>query len=227
MSRCVNAAYDLSTHRSVGASSLALPTLPHRHPPSSIMADIKDWMATATPDPEWNAAVDKLMGGQQPNLGLFPDIPSLRTWITNAKLATASLMGGDAISGIAEKDHQVEMRDGHKITCRVYSLEKAKEGGSPMFIAYHGGGWCIGGLENEEMLCRKVVSELGCVAVNVDYRLAPEWKFPVAVEDSWDATKWVGFSLLPTLTFIASDTDRRDRPPRTLRPWAPTPPKVS
>lgn len=40
-------------------------------------------------------------------------------------------------------------------------------------MVYHGGGWCIGGLENEELLCRKAVEAYGVVAVNVDYRLAP------------------------------------------------------
>ena len=55
----------------------------------------------------------------------------------------------------------------------------------------HGGGFCLGGLENEALLCREWCREAKGVSVNVDYRLAPEWKFPTAVEDCWDAVKWV------------------------------------
>ena len=55
----------------------------------------------------------------------------------------------------------------------------------------HGGGWCLGGLENEELNCRNFAQQLGCVCLNVDYRLAPEHPFPAAVNDSWDALKWV------------------------------------
>lgn len=133
------------------------------------MAEVQDWMALAKPDPEWNKvrlsskrltisflryallltneryqAVDEMMGGQQPDLGVFPGIPELRTWITNAKQATAALMGAGKIEGVVEKDHEVEMRDGHKITCRVYRPEQKPAGGSPLFVVYHGGGWCIG-----------------------------------------------------------------------------------
>lgn len=98
---------------------------------------------------------------------------------------------GSSIAGVKERDEQVSVRDGSKITCRVYHPEQPPSGGSPLVVLYHGGGWCIGGLENEELLCRLLVSKLGFVAVNVDYRLAPEHKFPAAITDSFDATKWV------------------------------------
>jgi acetyl esterase/lipase len=118
---------------------------------------------------------------------MFPTIQSARDWITAAKQnMTAS---AESVPGVKEeKDHQVTMRDGAKITVRTYHPEK--EGG-PLAVFYHGGGWCIGGLENEELLCRRLCGRLGFVCANVDYRLAPEHKFPVPVNDSWDATKWV------------------------------------
>jgi len=121
---------------------------------------------------------------------MFPDIPSLREWISASKAAMSSQMGG-AITGVKETDHQVPMRDGSKITCRVHAPEHPPSGGSPLAVYYHGGGWCIGGLENEELLCRLLASKLGVTCVNVDYRLAPEHKFPTAVHDCYDATKWV------------------------------------
>ncbi|KAK0946092.1 hypothetical protein LTR29_002406 [Friedmanniomyces endolithicus] len=145
------------------------------------MAHITDWMATAKPDPEWEEA---------PDIGQFPDIASLRKWITQSKEAMRSAEMGGSISGVKESDHQVEMRDGHKITCRTYNPESPPSGGSPLFVMYHGGGWCIGGLENEELLCRLMTSKLGMTCVNVDYRLAPEHQFPVPIHDCYDATKW-------------------------------------
>lgn len=116
----------------------------------------------------------------------------MRAWITESKKAMIAQMGSD-IPGVKETDHQVPVRDGSTITCRTYQPESPPSGGSPLVVIYHGGGWCIGGLENEELLCRLLVSKLGTTCVNVDYRLAPEHKFPAAVHDSYDATKWVSF----------------------------------
>lgn len=130
------------------------------------------------------------MGGNAPDLGVFPDIQSMRTWITNAKAAMTAEMG-PGIEGVVEKDHKVTTRDNATITCRTYQLEKPPASGSPLAVIFHGGGWCIGGLENEELLCRLLTSELGVTCVNVDYRLAPEHKYPAAAHDCFDATKWV------------------------------------
>ncbi|KAK3072891.1 hypothetical protein LTR53_005994 [Teratosphaeriaceae sp. CCFEE 6253] len=152
------------------------------------MADITDWMATAKPDPEWEEWVQSI-GGQAPDIGLFPDITSLRHWILESKKAMSAEMGG-SIEGVKETDHEVPVRAGSKITCRTYQPESPPSGGSPLAVIYHGGGWCIGGLENEELLCRLLTSKLGMTCVNVDYRLAPEYKFPIPIHDSYDATKW-------------------------------------
>jgi hypothetical protein len=72
---------------------------------------------------------------------------------------------------------------------------------------------CIGGLENEELLCRTTCAKFGLVAVNVDYRLGPEYKFPTAQHDSYDATKWVSkpgfFRSRPLIDFATAG--RRER----------------
>jgi len=174
------------------------------------MADVQDWMSLSKPDPEWEQAVKDQMGGQAPDLGLFPDIASLRTWITNAKQAMSAEMGSK-IEGVKEHDEQVAMRDGHEITCRIYQPENPPSGGSPLAVIYHGGGWCIGGLENEELQCRLFASKLGVTSVNVDYRLAPEHQFPVPIQDAYDATKWAAsnaatFGADPSTGFIIGGT---------------------
>jgi acetyl esterase len=61
----------------------------------------------------------------------------------------------------------------------------------PGLIFFHGGGWVIGDLETHDVLCRQLTAGAGISVVNVDYRLAPEHKFPAALDDAWAATRWI------------------------------------
>jgi acetyl esterase len=61
----------------------------------------------------------------------------------------------------------------------------------PVLVYFHGGGWVIGDLDTHDVLCRQLTAEAGVSVVSVDYRLAPEQKFPAAVDDAWAATRWV------------------------------------
>jgi len=61
----------------------------------------------------------------------------------------------------------------------------------PVLVFFHGGGWVIGDLDTHDTLCRQLTAEAGISVVAVDYRLAPEHKFPAAADDAWAATTWV------------------------------------
>jgi acetyl esterase len=79
------------------------------------------------------------------------------------------------------------------IPARLYTpktLRKAN-GLAPSLVFYHGGGWVIGNLETHDVVCRKLAHEGELIVISVDYRLAPEHKFPAAIDDAIAATKWI------------------------------------
>ncbi len=80
-----------------------------------------------------------------------------------------------------------------RIPARVYTANKLrrKDGLSPALVFFHGGGWVIGDLETHDVVCRKLANKGELIVISVDYRLAPEHKFPAAVDDAVAATKWI------------------------------------
>ncbi|EKD12229.1 lipase 2 [Drepanopeziza brunnea f. sp. 'multigermtubi' MB_m1] len=118
------------------------------------------------------------------------DIPKLRAMLLARKKESlsADVVPGEEASYV-EEDRQIPVRDGSTITARIHKPKRPPVDGCPIFVVYHGGGFVLGGLETETLLCRSFTG-LGGIAVNVDYRLAPEHPFPVPVEDAYDALKW-------------------------------------
>ena len=82
------------------------------------------------------------------------------------------------------------------IPARIYTPTKLRQSGglSPCLVFFHGGGWVIGDLDSHDVVCRKLAHESELIVISVDYRLAPEHKFPAAVDDAIAATKWVAAS---------------------------------
>jgi len=76
-----------------------------------------------------------------------------------------------------------------KIPVRVYVPKKRTN--LPTLVYYHGGGWVVGDLDTSDWICRSLASLADCLVFSVDYRLAPENKFPTPVEDCYWAAKWV------------------------------------
>jgi acetyl esterase len=59
-----------------------------------------------------------------------------------------------------------------------------------VIVYYHGGGWVIGSLADYDKLGRLLARRTGCTVILVDYRLAPEYRYPTAVDDSWAVLRW-------------------------------------
>ncbi|PGH19124.1 hypothetical protein AJ80_04202 [Polytolypa hystricis UAMH7299] len=92
------------------------------------------------------------------------------------------------LPGVTHQD--MEIGDG--VTARVFSpaAPTRTDGRRPLVMVYHGGGWVMGGLLTEYTIVRTLVGKLGCVAVCIGYRLAPENPFPAPFEDCFRGLEW-------------------------------------
>jgi acetyl esterase len=81
-----------------------------------------------------------------------------------------------------------------EIPIRVYwpriSDEEDEQDLYPIIVFFHGGGWVLGGLASNDELCSMLANHSEAIVISVNYRLAPEHKFPAAVEDCFAATRW-------------------------------------
>ncbi len=97
----------------------------------------------------------------------------------------------------------------NSVRVRVYSPDG--NGPFPVVMYFHGGGWVIGDLETHDPLCRRLCNRSGCAVVAVDYRRAPEHKYPAALHDCFNATKYVAehaaeFNADPRRIAVAGDS---------------------
>ncbi len=86
-------------------------------------------------------------------------------------------------------DEQKIRAYGRDIRVRIYDPSPSET--LPAAVYFHGGGWVCGNLDTHDSVARALAARSNSVVVSVDYRKAPEHKFPAAVEDAYEATKWV------------------------------------
>ena len=104
--------------------------------------------------------------------------------------AAAALAGPAPAMGRVE-DHRVAVADG-EITVRVLVPPQGARG---VILYLHGGGWVIGTIDGYETMARKLAERTSCAVVLVDYRLAPEHRYPTAVDDCYAALEWTAARL--------------------------------
>lgn len=83
-------------------------------------------------------------------------------------------------------EHRVT-RDGHEIPVRIFTPEA--DNSHLVLLFFHGGGWVTGSIDSYDGICADMASETGRVVVSVDYRLAPEYRFPEGLEDCYAVTR--------------------------------------
>src|SRR5262245_3036862 len=119
-----------------------------------------------------------------------PGAPSLTAFsVEQVRANMGALM---VAQGEPEPVGRVENRTfpgpGGDVPIRIYT--PAGAGPHPALVYFHGGGWVLCNLDTHDGTCRSLCNQAGCVVVSVDYRLAPENKFPAAAEDCYAATRW-------------------------------------
>jgi acetyl esterase len=159
-------------------------------------------------DPKAKKFLDRLAAeasaaGPQPPMGQRP-AASVRHSL-NALLSTFD----HPPSMVARVDQLKIPGPAGSIPARLYVPDG--QGPFPVLVYFHGGGWVIGTLDTHDTCCRELARSAGCAVLSVDYRLAPENKFPAAAEDAYAATSWVAgqggsLNIDPTRIAVAGDS---------------------
>lgn len=87
------------------------------------------------------------------------------------------------------EDLDIPTRNGGEIGARFYAPVAGAR--LPVLLYFHGGGFCIGSVNTHDVICRALARVSGAAVLSVNYRLAPEFRFPAAVNDAWDALDWL------------------------------------
>jgi acetyl esterase len=136
-------------------------------------------------NPQAKAFLDQAAAAGAPPLNSLP--------VAEARQALKSLFVPEQKETIHKvEDRKISGPDGYKIPVRIYT--PAGTAPFPLLVFFHGGGWVLGDIESHDGTSRELANKAGCIVVSVDYRLAPEHKFPAAPEDCYAATKWVALN---------------------------------
>jgi acetyl esterase len=153
-------------------------------------------------DPQCRAFLDMLAGAGGKPIEQLP--------VEEARLVSMALID---FGGPEEPVSRVENRSipgpAGPLAIRVY--RPVLDNTLPALLFFHGGGFVICNLDSHDRQCRSLANKAGCVVIAVDYRLAPEHKYPAAVEDAYAATKYVAehaadFGIDPTRIAVGGDS---------------------
>jgi acetyl esterase len=133
-------------------------------------------------DPQAQAFLEQLAAANAP--------PLHELTIEQARQVIVDLFGTkeapEPVGAVAH--HQISGAAGD-LPARIYTPQGG--GPFPILVYFHGGGWVIGNLEAYDATCRALTNAADCMVVAMEYRLAPEHKFPAAPEDCYAAARWV------------------------------------
>jgi acetyl esterase len=133
-------------------------------------------------DPQVQALLSEMAGLGRP--------PIHELSVEDARIAAEDMraLAGEPIEVGSVRDTTIPV-EGAEIAARVYSPQGA--GPHPVVMFFHGGGWVICSLDTHDNVARAICRDAEAVVVSVDYRMAPEHRYPTAAHDCFAATKWV------------------------------------
>jgi acetyl esterase len=128
-------------------------------------------------DPQVKALLDQQAGGPMP-------------YEQSVAEARAGMVARPRLPGpaLASEEDRLIPGPGGQIPIRLY---RPAESSGAVLVYFHGGGWVLGNLDTHNGQCRNLAHGAGCLVIAVDYRLAPEHRFPAAADDAYAATSWV------------------------------------
>lgn len=110
------------------------------------------------------------------------------------------------IGGPSHDMHMIidQFIDGRNGPIQIRAYQPTPERDVPLVMLFHGGGWVVGNINDYDAFSRRIAHESGAIVVAVEYRLAPEHKFPAALEDCYDATVWAA----ENINYVGGDIAR-------------------
>ncbi|HEY0183363.1 MAG TPA: alpha/beta hydrolase [Rhodopila sp.] len=140
--------------------------------------------------------------------GALPPLHTLSVEAARAQYAARAFPGMRVpdVATVTDRDMQ---GPGGSLALRVYT--PLGNGSFPLIVFFHGSGFVLCSLDTHDVMCRNLCAGTGCVVVSVDYRLAPEAKFPAATEDCLAATRWAAANAAalnadPSRVLVAGDS---------------------
>ncbi|HEV2641040.1 MAG TPA: alpha/beta hydrolase [Actinocrinis sp.] len=145
-----------------------------------------------------------------------PAVPDRELTVDQARAryranAVGSPDGAAPGPAVSSADQEIDGPDGTSLRCRVYTPEPAGEPADPpglrrVITFLHGGGWVLGDLDSHDRACRVLAATAGAVVVAVDYRLAPEFPYPAALQDAVAAARWTARAFPGRAHVVAGDS---------------------
>jgi acetyl esterase len=135
-------------------------------------------------DPQARALLERIAAAGAPPLYTLP-APEARRAYRESRAALAA-----APASVEEVRELSIPGPAGALRARLYR-PRSGERSLPGVVYFHGGGFIYGDIDTHDVVCRGIAQGTPCAVVSVDYRLAPENKFPAAVEDAFAATAWV------------------------------------
>jgi len=135
-------------------------------------------------DPQARALIERFAAAGAPPLYTLTALEARRAYRASRAALAAAPVHVDEIRELSVPGPAAVMR------ARLYRPDRAQNA-LPGMVYFHGGGFIYGDIDTHDAVCRGIAQCAPCAVVSVDYRLAPEHRFPAAVEDAFAATAWV------------------------------------